>query len=67
MKDVITGGRAICEFLNAEVFAEPITQSKLFHMAEAGRIPCGRLGSQLVASKKKLLAHFERLVSGAEG
>lgn len=65
-RDVICGARAITSFLNDEILAVPFSENQIFHLAEAGQIPCGRLGGKLIASKQKLREHFARLVSGGE-
>ena len=65
-KDVLKGCAAITEFLNAEILAEPVSQSRVFHWLDAKLLPAGKFGASHIASKRTLREHYARLVAGVE-
>ena len=56
--DVLRGVSAIAAFLGEN-------ERRTFYLCERGLIPCGKLGTGWVASKRALRAHYARL-TGAE-
>lgn len=58
LSDLLTGGEEIARYLKW-------TKSKLFHAIRKGTIPFGRIGAvSIIASKKALKEHFEKLSRG---
>jgi hypothetical protein len=57
--DILRGAAAIATYLNE-------SQRRVFYLAERQMLPIGRLGSTLVASKRRLREHYDRLTQGAE-
>jgi hypothetical protein len=55
--DRLEGAAAIAEFTGETV-------RRVFHLAEKKLIPVGRIGGRLIASKKVLTEHYQKLVSG---
>jgi hypothetical protein len=66
MSDVITGAKALTKYINDEILAEgeQWSESKVYHLIEAGHLPVGRLGSQIIASKGLVRERIMRLVAG---
>ena len=52
--DLLRGAPKIAEFLG-----EPV--KRVYELMEAGAIPCGKERSQWIASKRKLLRHYDRI------
>jgi hypothetical protein len=52
--DLLRGAKAIGEFI-----AEPDT--RVYYLAECGYLPIGKIGTALIASKKTLREHYDRL------
>jgi hypothetical protein len=53
----------IADFLS-HLFGQLISKRKVYNWIETGRIPAGRFGGTIVASKKKLREHVARLAAG---
>lgn len=41
-----------------------LDEKQVWHVAEHGQLPIGRVGGRLVASKKALREHFARITQG---
>jgi hypothetical protein len=57
--DLLRGAPAIGQFIN-----EPV--SRVYYLAERQLLPIGRLGSALIASKRRLREHYEQITHGEE-
>jgi hypothetical protein len=55
--DILKGAPAIGRFIN-----EPVP--RVYYLAERQILPIGRLGSLLIASKRRLREHYEQLTGG---
>jgi hypothetical protein len=53
----------IANFLS-ELFGRPIPPRKVYAWIETRRIPVGRFGGTIIASKQKLREHVERRAAG---
>jgi hypothetical protein len=56
--DLLRGVRPIAAFIGEN-------ERRAFYLCEKGLIPCGKIGSSWVASKKALREHFAKLTGGA--
>ena len=56
-EDILTGAKAIGEFIDAN-------ERRVYHLAENGLLPIGRIGRRLTASKKRLREAYVRLTAG---
>lgn len=54
--DLLIGAQAIAEFLG-------ITEAMVYHYARLKRLPVGKIGKNLIASKRKLQRAFAALTS----
>ena len=59
--DLLQGAEEIARYL----YGDPTERRKVYHLAEASRIPVFRLGATLCARKSTLLAWIERQESRA--
>jgi len=57
--DLLRGAKPIGDFIG-----EP-DQRRVYYIAEKGYLPIGKEGALLVASKRALRAHYDRLTQGA--
>jgi hypothetical protein len=57
--DALRGARKIGDFLG-------LTTHQVYHEAEAGRIPVGKSGGLLIASKQRLREHHAAITSGSK-
>jgi hypothetical protein len=58
-RDLLIGGRAICDFINTLVdTAHPITPKMIYFWVEQNHIPARRIGARIVGSKTKIRAHL---------
>jgi hypothetical protein len=55
--DLLDGGPAIAEFLGCNT-------REVYHLHKTGRLPIGRLGRKLIASKRHLARHANKLTRG---
>jgi hypothetical protein len=60
--DVMRGCDAIAQFVNEELSEKPVTPKQVRGWISKGLIPAGRLGNQIVASKRRIRARFAQLV-----
>jgi hypothetical protein len=58
--DLIWGADPIAAFVT-EISDTPINRRRIYYWAEKQYVPIGRIGDQLVASKRKLKAHFDEI------
>lgn len=55
--DLLNGGTEIAEFLGCNT-------REVYHLAKTQRLPIGRLGRKLVASRRQLARHANKLTRG---
>jgi hypothetical protein len=55
--DLLRGVKAIARFIGE-------SERRTYYLCERAYLPCGRVGSTLVASKRALRAHFQKITSG---
>ena len=55
--DLLNGGREIAEFLGTSV-------REVYHLHATQRLPIGRLGRKLIASKRRLTHHNNKIARG---
>jgi hypothetical protein len=58
--DLLYGAKAIATFLG-------LPMRKCFYLLEHGRVPCGKIGSQWIASREALSEHLTRIARGQGG
>jgi hypothetical protein len=62
--DVLWGAAAIAGFMS-EFCDGPITRNMVYKLVTSRDLPATRLGSRVIASKKKIREHLEGLLDGA--
>jgi hypothetical protein len=55
--DLLDGGAEIAEFLGTNV-------REVYHLAKTQRLPIGRLGRKLIASRRKLARYTDKITRG---
>jgi hypothetical protein len=55
--DLLAGGAEIAEFLGTNV-------REVYHLAKTQRLPIGRLGRKLIASRRALARHADKIARG---
>jgi hypothetical protein len=61
--DVLFAAKEIAAFLSG-LLGRRISRKTTYYWIESGRLPVGRLGSTIIASKTKLRDHVARLAAG---
>jgi hypothetical protein len=61
--DVRLGPSAITAFVN-EPPTSKVSRSQIYDWIESGHWPAGRLGTNVIRSKKRIREHFERITGG---
>jgi hypothetical protein len=56
--DLLAGGAEIAEFLGCK-------PREVYHLHKTGRLPIGRLGRKLIASKRQLARHTDKITRGS--
>lgn len=56
--DLLSGANAIAEFLGTNA-------REVYLLAQTKRLPIGRLGRKLIASKRSLARHVEKITRGS--
>jgi hypothetical protein len=56
--DLLDGGAEIAAFLGTNL-------REVYHLAKTQRLPIGRLGRKLIASKRRLARHADKIARGS--
>jgi hypothetical protein len=65
--DLLLGGAAITRYLNELLAPGTISRAVVYRWIEAKRLPVGRLGSQVLGSRRLIREHLARLAGGENG
>ena len=61
--DLLVGAARIAEHLSVLV-GEPVDRDKIYYFHRAGKWPIGKHGAELIASKRKLARHADKITRG---
>jgi hypothetical protein len=62
--DLLKGARRIAEHLS-DLLGEPVDEGAIYYARRTQKFPIGKLGAELIASKRRLARHVEKLTRGA--
>jgi hypothetical protein len=65
--DVLRGGARITQFLQALLGEPELSQKKVYYWIATGRIPAGKLGTDVIASKTALRKRYAQVTGRAVG
>jgi len=60
--DFLVGATAIADFLRE--IGIPMTRTRVYQWIEAGKLPAGRVGASLVASRSAIRRHLRHVTHG---